>query len=291
MANMWYDKEAGGWMQKVTRPDGTEESVLMNSPGMTQARENYAAERAASDAENLFSWDRDYGDMYSRLYGAGIKGDSRPSFMRDAGGGNWDLSNYTEGSWRNQFNGRMRALRRKDAVEDADFFTGQAGGGYGLHGFNELSSARGRGGDVFQRNNAIMDMHRRGYSYNQISDYIGGKRNVLEDGPDWADYEKEKSDYSKSLYDQLEGNPIGQEVDTSGFWGNAYFIGAPGSSSGGGGGGNPLIDQPDNSGGVDPSMSTGRGFLGAYNDKRAETEARRPSVKSLFKEMEEYENE
>ena len=33
------------------------------------------------------------------------------------------------------------------------------------------------------------------------------------------------------------------------------------------------------------------GFLGAYQAKRAEQEATRPSVRSLFKEMEDYENE
>jgi len=284
MARMWYDKEQGGWFQKVP---GTDRVVRMGGAEDTAMKEQARERQAASDAENLFMWDRDYGDMYSKLYGAGIQGDSRPSFMRDAGGGNWDLSDYTEGSWRNQFNGRMRALREKDAVEDADFFTGQAGGGYGLHGFNELSSARGRGGDVFQRNNAIMDMHRRGYSYNQISDYIGGKSNVLEDGPDWADYEKEKRDYSRSLYDEMEGNPLGQEVDTSGFWGNAYFIGAP--EQGGGNVSNPLLPaRPDNSGGVE---SNGRGFLGAYNDKREELKQERTSVASLFKEMKDYENE
>ena len=154
MASMWYDKESGKWMQRVP---GTDRVREMGGVEDRAQQEDYRQRMAESDAQNLMNWDRDYSEYYDRLYGAGIQADSRPSFMRNAGGGAFDLSDYTEGSWRNQFRGRMQRIKEKDGVEDAGFFSGRAGGGYGLHGFNELSSARGRGGDIFQRNNTIMD--------------------------------------------------------------------------------------------------------------------------------------
>lgn len=274
MPSMWYDKEQGKWFQKTP---GTDQVVEMGGPEDRAARDEARAQAIQSDRQNLMNWDRDYSGYYDRLYGAGMSSDSRPSFMR-SGGGAFDLSGYTEGSWRNQFNQRMDRIRKRDGAEDAGFFSGQAGGGYGLHGYNELRSASSQGGEVFQRNNAIMDLHRRGYSYNQISDYIGGKRDIIAEGPDWADYNKERQQWNQS---NTEGNPLTGGGPQGSFWGDGYFIGAPEQSS------NPLL--PSSSGGGD--MSTGKGFLGAYREKRAEIEESKASVSSLFKEMEEYEAE
>ena len=41
---------------------------------------------------------------------------------------------------------------------------------------------------MFRRNNAIEDMFRRGYSFEQIRAHTSGQRNVLEEGPSWENY-------------------------------------------------------------------------------------------------------
>ena len=279
MPSIWYDKERG-WLQKIA---GTDQVMEMNGERAQRMKELAAQERAEGFAKTM-NWDRDYSEYYKRLYGAGMNSESRPSFMRNAGGDNFDLSDYTQGSWRNQFHGRLQRIRDKDGAEDADFFSGQAGGGYGLHGFNELSSAGGRGYDVFTRNNAIMDLHRRGYSYHQIGDYIDGKRDIIKDGPDWEDYNKEYSDWYKGSLEEGQ-NPLTSGGPSGSFWGDSYFVGAPEQKTSPV---NPLIEEGSSG---ESDLSTGKGFLGAYTDKRTEIEASKPSVASLFKEMEEYDAE
>jgi SOS response regulatory protein OraA/RecX len=64
--------------------------------------------------------------------------------------------------------------------------------------------------NMYERNNAIEEMYRRGYDMGQINDYLAGKRNVLEEGPSWQDYYAEK--------EAAGGGPN---------WTDGYFIGAP----------------------------------------------------------------
>ena len=112
-----------------------------------------------------------------------------------------------------------------------------------------------------QRNNVIESMLRSGYSWDQLNDHMSGARNVLEDGP-------------------------ARDPSAEGFlWSDRGQTPAPGSA--------PTAVEPEqefdfSTNPLIANRAGGGGFLGAYNAKRAELE-NKPSVMSLFKEMENYE--
>lgn len=168
------------------------------------------------------NWDSDYRDQYRGLFGANPK------------------------HWGIDFTNRMDRVRGQDEA----FFQNPQGG-YNMYGYNEMNQARNHGDQVYANNNAIMDMHRRGYSRDQIRSFVSGERNVLQDGPDWADYRKERR----------AGMLSGEQPA----WTNSYFIGAP--------------EQAER-----PAMKR-RSFLEAYNDSKTEA----PRVSSILKELQDYE--
>ena len=120
-------------------------------------------------------------------------------------------------------------------------------------GFYENSNRTTEGFDqMAQRNNVVESMLRAGYSMDQMNQHMSGQRNVLQDGP-----ARDPSATGFMWNDLGQAPAPAEEFDFST---------------------NPLITN----------KAGGGGFLEAYNAKRAELE-NKPSVLSLFKEMENYE--
>ena len=137
---------------------------------------------------------------------------------------------------------------------------------------------------IYARNNAIEEMFRRGYSRNQIGDYLAGNVDKNNFQPDWSDYRKMKRKSMGASKGQdaagLLSGAIQLEKQDDAFWGDDYFIGAPESAYAE----NPFGNQAAN------TKPQGGTFTEAYKKRREELDSKR-SVMSLFKEMEDYQGE
>lgn len=133
---------------------------------------------------------------------------------------------------------------------------------------------------IYDRNNAIEEMYRSGYSRQQIRDYLEG--NVDRDNftPDWSDYYRSRRealgprDKIADAQTLLSGGTLEPEAE---FWGDSYFYDRPERDTS-----NPLEGMLSQ-----PGEASSGSFINAYKKKRAEL-ANRDSVMSLFKDMKEF---
>ncbi len=285
----------GKWMMDITRPDGTVDTIHMHGKEEKQRQEAYLKDKADFNSKYYWNPDSDYQSRYGGLFGGIDEGlNYTPSF----GAG-------PNQNWRHALNGRLRMREGGDNSR--------------LSHFEERTSttAKDYRANMLNRNNAIEDMYRRGYSMDQINNHVTGKVNINSVDPDWKDYYKARN--SAGTVDAA-GLLSGETQEPIKFWGDKYFIGGPEQDkrnpfdmgSFAGNAPNPFAPQdpaqddstnyvgrgqPRNIVPADnpiappiPSSKPKGGFMGAYNARREEL-ANKPSVMSLFDEMKEYPNE
>lgn len=248
MANMYYDPERGGFVRKIP---GTGREILMGGEEDLAMQQRNLGDRQAFYEQHRFNRSMDYSDDFQGLFGAEQGGDLY------YGGPNKN--------WRHALSDRLGQ---------------REGGSYGYGGYYE-GSTRSMGRDqqaqMYRRNNAIEDMYRRGYSQAQLNSHLSGERNVLEEGPDWADYKKFEEEATASSGNPFEGN----YVPATGQWYRQYFKGGPGGTIQ-----NPLApDQDGATPDVGQPTETKGGFLEAYNKRKSEIAEENRSVRSMFKDM------
>jgi len=244
------------------------------------ASANYFKEKKAFEDETHWRYDRDYN--WRGLYGSvDPSGSYTPSF----GSGMND-------SWGGALGDRL-INRKRGMMDGLGHFESKLG-----------TSAEDYQRRIYARNNAIEDMYRQGYSKDQIDSFLKGEVDRNDFNPDWSDYNKAQKEFRREQgYNSMAAAAAamrGEEYeygDGSEFWGDSYFKGGPGAdTSGGSNTSNPMLpnpNKPDDSGlrpkpDVFPTSNTGGGFLERYTKKREEL-ANKPSIKSLFKDMIDYE--
>lgn len=195
MASMNYVPGVGF----VRNIPGTDRTVVMGS-----AEDRAFKEQADKRREKLFSHQFDYGKDYRDLYGKLFNADNRGT--DDIGG--FSTGGYNQGGWSSDLSKRLENISN----QGVDFME-KAGSMYGFAEKNRIGS---HGSDIFDRNNAIMDMYRRGYDKDQIRGHLSGKINLLKEEPSWRDYYKDKQE-------------AGEGVN----WTDGFFIGAPDQDYGG----------------------------------------------------------
>lgn len=161
-----------------------------------------------------------------------------------------------------------------------------------------MTTDRDYAGRVFDRNNQIEEMFRRGYSRAQIHDYLAGNADPSNFTPDWSDYHSMRreslgSDTGPQDAAGLLSGTIDLGSDDEAFWGDDYFIGIPDKRYADNPfdtGNSPTPQDPTGnpSAPTIPSSKPEGGFMGAYNARREELD-NKPSVMSLFDEMKNYE--
>jgi len=153
----WYDTNTG---------------VALNSPEEEERQKKYLEDKNKFLEENMYDPDRDYSGDFGNLFGSAVDESSELYYSGP------------NPRWQGALSDRLRErMGQKENV-------------YGSGGYYEGSTGtmdRDLQRQMYRRNNAIEDMFRKGYSSDQIQAHTEGKRNVLEEGPDYKDYEKAKA--------------------------------------------------------------------------------------------------
>jgi hypothetical protein len=152
----WYDTNTG---------------VGLHSAQEEARRKKYFEDRNKFIAETRYDPSKDYSGDFGKLFGAV----DESSELYYAG---------PNPVWQHALSSRLgERTSQKDNI-------------YGYTGYYEGSAGtvdRDLQRQMYRRNNAIEDMFRKGYSRGQIQAHVEGKRNVIEEGPDYTDYEKAKA--------------------------------------------------------------------------------------------------
>lgn len=183
----------------VRNVPGTDRTVVMGS-AEDRAFTQQADKRREEVFSRRFDYGKDYRGLYDRLFNADNKG------TNDIGA--FSTGGYNQGGWRSDLSERLKNISDQgtDLIEKSG----------SMYGFGERNRVASFGGDVFDRNNAIMDMYRRGYDKDQISQHLAGEKNLLQEEPTWRDYKKDREE-------------AGEGVN----WTDGFFIGGPGQDFGG----------------------------------------------------------
>lgn len=180
-----------GYVQDVA---GTDRQVVMGSAEEQAMSQNFQDQHNAFMDSVVFKQNRDYRDTWDKLFGAQP---ASTGYSPMFGSGPQDR-------WQGAMTDRLK-LRREGKFDDVGYYERYAQ-------YSDQDWQR----NMYERNNAIEEMYRRGYDMGQINDYLSGKRNVLEEGPSWKDYYSEKE-------------KAGEGIN----WTDGYFIGAPDQDRGG----------------------------------------------------------
>lgn len=167
---------------------GTDRTVVMGSPEEKAMSESFIKNQQDFMDSVVFDSSKDYSGTWDKLFAA------QPSttlYSPTFGQG-------PQSRWRGAIDDRLQ-MRREGMFDDV-----------GLYERVAQYSDRDWQRSMYERNNAIEDMYRHGYDMSQINAHLTGERNVLEEGPSWRDYYKEK---------QAAGGDAN--------WTDDYFIGAP----------------------------------------------------------------
>lgn len=174
MANMWYDKDTGKWMMKVP---GTDRVIEMGGAEDEAMKDAYRDREKAFRAKHYYDRFKDYSGDHAKLFGA--DNSTRGSELFYAGPGH---------NWR-------YALQDRAAHRGDPFGRWQATGFY--EGASSSIDPEWRA-LMLRRNNAIEDLARRGYSQAQLNAHLEGSRNILNEDPDWADYDRWRNEHGVS---------------------------------------------------------------------------------------------
>ena len=150
----WYDTNTG---------------LALDSPERQESKRQYLESKNKFLEENMYDPNKDYSSDFGKLFGSDV---NRASELYYSG---------PSPRWQGALSDRLRErMSRKKNV-------------YGSGGRYEGSTEtmdRDLQRQMYRRNNAIEDMFRKGYSMAQINAHTSGQRNVLEEGPDYKDYQK-----------------------------------------------------------------------------------------------------
>tara|TARA_A100001391_G_scaffold150039_1_gene107507 strand:+ start:150 stop:1286 length:1137 start_codon:yes stop_codon:yes gene_type:complete len=153
----WYDTNTG---------------LALNSPEEEERQKKYLEDKNKFLEENMYDPDKDYSGDFGKLFGSAVDESSELYYSGP------------NPRWQGALTDRLRErMGQKENI-------------YGSSGHYEGSTGtvdRDLQRQMYRRNNAIEDMFRKGYSTDQILAHTEGKRNVLEEGPDYKDYEKAKA--------------------------------------------------------------------------------------------------
>lgn len=182
---------------------GTDRTVVMGSPEERAMKQRALKEQQDFMSSVVFDSSKDYSGTWDKLFGAQP---TPTGYSPTFGGG-------PQGRWQGAMSDRLQK-RREGMFDDVGFYER-----YAQH------SDRNWQRSMYERNNAIEDMYRHGYDMSQINAHLAGERNVLEEGPSWRDYYKEKQaagegvnwtdGYFKGAPDQDYGGYVGQRLSTA----------------------------------------------------------------------------
>ena len=170
---------------------GTDRQVVMGSPEEQAMSQSFQDTHNAFMDSLIFKQGRDYTGTFDKLFGA------QPRSMNYSpvfGSGPQDR-------WQGALADRLK-MRREGKFDDVGYYERYAQ-------YSDKDWLR----NMFERNNAIEEMYRRGYDMGQINAYLSGEQNVLEEGPSWSDYYREQA--------------LAKEQGNDPDWTKSYFIGAP----------------------------------------------------------------
>lgn len=168
--NMWYSKEAGGFVRRVP---GTDRVIKLGGAEDVAMQNSYQKERDAFFKEHDWDKRKNYMDNVANLEGMA----QHASF-----------GNHT--SWKHALNDRLNLRKGGDYA------------GAGLFTMLGQSKDRQLFSEELAIGNTVEDMYRRGYSQAQIGDIMWGDRSaeaVLAEGPDWKDYNRHLEEYKATL--------------------------------------------------------------------------------------------
>jgi hypothetical protein len=153
----WYDTNTG---------------LGLNSPEEEARKKKYFEDKNKFLEENMYDPSRDYSDDFGGLFGADV---DESAELYYAG---------PQSRWQGALDDRLRerAGRKEDVYAQSGYYEGSTG-----------TMDKDLQRQMYRRNNAIEDMFRKGYSTDQIQAHTEGRRNVIEEGPDYKDYVKAKS--------------------------------------------------------------------------------------------------
>lgn len=247
MADMWYDKEAGGFVRKVP---GTDRVIKMGGEEDLAMQKAYEDRERAFKKQHYYNRHKDYSGDYAKLFGADNNRDSE-LFYRGVGH-NW-----------------------RYALQDRTLNRGLPFGQWDNNGYYEDSSASIDQRDramMLRRNNAIEDMARRGYSQQQLNAHLSGERNILDEDPDWADYDRWKNEngVAGNWFINAPSSVTGANPNGVGNSGSAWGGGGQGSGSGvgtSGGAWGPAQQQTgNNQAQVNPQRLASEGLFSPENE-------------------------
>lgn len=153
----WYDTNTG---------------LALNSPEEEKRQKEYLEDRNKFLEENMYDPDKDYSGDFGKLFGSSVDESSELYYS----GPNSSLQSALKD-------------RLRERMGQGDNVYARAGNYEGRVETMDRDLQR----QMYRRNNAIEDMYRKGYSSEQITAHTSGQRNVLEEGPDYKDYEKAKA--------------------------------------------------------------------------------------------------
>ena len=153
----WYDTNTG---------------LALNSPEEEKRQKEYLEDRNKFLEENMYDPKKDYSGDFGKLFGSSVDESSELYYS----GPNSSL----QSALRDRLRERMG--QRDDVYARAGQYEGRV-----------ETMDRDLQRQMYRRNNAIEDMYRKGYSSEQITAHTSGQRNVLEEGPNYEDYEKAKA--------------------------------------------------------------------------------------------------
>lgn len=153
----WYDTNTG---------------LALDSAETKESKRQYLEDKNRFLEQNMYDPNKDYSSDFGKLFGSDV---NRASELYYSG---------PSPRWQGALSDRLRErMGQKENV-------------YGSSGRYEGSTEtmdRGLQRQMYRRNNAIEDMFRKGFSADQILAHTSGQRNVLEEGPDYKDYQKAKA--------------------------------------------------------------------------------------------------
>tara|TARA_R100001129_G_scaffold45140_1_gene30919 strand:+ start:735 stop:1853 length:1119 start_codon:yes stop_codon:yes gene_type:complete len=153
----WYDTNTG---------------LALNSPEEEKRQKEYLEDRNKFLEENMYDPKKDYSGDFGNLFGSSVDESSELYYSGP------------NPRWQGALSDRLRERmgQKKNVYSSSGNYEGRTG-----------TVDRDLQRQMYRRNNAIEDMFRKGYSTDQILAHTEGKRNVLEEGPDYKDYEKAKA--------------------------------------------------------------------------------------------------
>lgn len=172
----------GKWHMQITRPGGATEFIPLYGEEKKAMDSQYLDRQAEFAAANYWDPSKDYTSTFDNIFG-GI--DSGSNYTPSFGAG-------PNQRWEAALKERLR-LRAKGLFNSSSQY--ETGIKTTSHDYQEK---------MYARNNAIEEMYRQGYDFQQIADHVEGRVNINTVDPSYKDYLSTRGEFGDSAGDYFK---------------------------------------------------------------------------------------